>query len=417
MMPSTLPPTALAACLFASVAAAQTTWYVDVQAPAPGDGSLASPYANLSFALAQPTTVSGDTLVVAPGTYPSPIAILKGVTVRASGGPEVTRIRWVPPQSVAVGVSHAQASLEGFTIQGAEWPGGVGVQLANGAAARRCVMTGFTVASYGIEVDIDGVVDHCTVTGNWNGITSLGIQVSALGLSNSIVGGNANKDLFGAGTTLLATVDYCVGLDGDPVWLSNGTGNLPVDPQTLFPTFGDAHLAAGSPCIDAASPASPLDPDGSPADIGALPFEVAYAPGPKVYCTGKLHSQGCVADIGFQGQPSLSSAQPFLITATEAPAQQIGLLFYGFGPRAAPLWGGVHCIQPPTPRTTGQFSGGAAACSGSFAFDFNAWMQVHGDIEFVPGTAIFAQYWFRDAADPLGFGVGFTDALSFLIAP
>jgi len=41
---------------------------------------------------------------------------------------------------------------------------------------------------------------------------------------------------------------------------------------------GDFHLRYGSPCIDAGDPAMPHDPDGSIADIGALPYDPAFAP-------------------------------------------------------------------------------------------------------------------------------------------
>jgi hypothetical protein len=360
---------ALSPVLLAVTAGAQTTWYVDAQAQHPGDGSSSSPYASLSFAVSQATTVSGDTLQVAPGTYKGPVTVAKGVSVVSTHGPYQTRILWDGLNENTVGLHHPQALLKGFLVQGLDQGSApqTGVFLGQGAKLERCIVTGFVFpGGYGVAVD-DGVMDHCTVIGNSQAIVPVFAPFfpATLHLSNSIVDQTLHALVQG-------TVNYCADLGLDPKWSSIGVGNLPVDPQTLFASFGDMHLAAGSPCIDSASPASPLDPDGSPADIGALAFDAAYAPGPKVYCTGKLHSQGCVADIGFQGQPSLSSAQPFLITATEAPAQQIGLLFYGYGPRAAPLWGGLHCIQPPTPRTTGQFSGGAGPCTGSFSMDFQA---------------------------------------------
>ncbi len=51
-----------------------------------------------------------------------------------------------------------------------------------------------------------------------------------------------------------------------------GAGSISADP--LFRNFdrGDYHLLADSPCIDAGSPNSPRDPDGSRADIGAHSF-------------------------------------------------------------------------------------------------------------------------------------------------
>ena len=54
-----------------------------------------------------------------------------------------------------------------------------------------------------------------------------------------------------------------------------GTGNLDADPHFLDASAGDFRLASDSPCIDTGDPASPLDPDGTVADIGALPFTQA----------------------------------------------------------------------------------------------------------------------------------------------
>ena len=53
--------------------------------------------------------------------------------------------------------------------------------------------------------------------------------------------------------------------DGD-----NGTGNISVDPQFIFPSTGDFHLQPNSPCIDAGDPDTQYnDPDGSRNDMGA----------------------------------------------------------------------------------------------------------------------------------------------------
>ncbi|RJP82561.1 MAG: T9SS C-terminal target domain-containing protein [Candidatus Zixiibacteriota bacterium] len=52
-----------------------------------------------------------------------------------------------------------------------------------------------------------------------------------------------------------------------------GTGNITSNPMFVNPTLDDFHLQAGSPCVDAGDPGSPLDPDGSRADMGALYYD------------------------------------------------------------------------------------------------------------------------------------------------
>ncbi len=102
---------------------AQSTWYVDAAATAPGNGSLATPFASIQYAIEQSTTVSGDTLLVAPGTYAESLRffgksiVLKGVggaavTILQSGTNPHAAIRWIDGEG-------AGTRLEGFRVQGA----------------------------------------------------------------------------------------------------------------------------------------------------------------------------------------------------------------------------------------------------------------------------------------------------------
>jgi len=54
------------------------------------------------------------------------------------------------------------------------------------------------------------------------------------------------------------------------VSFSGGTGNITGNPQFVSPNNNDFHFLSSSPCVDTGDPNSPLDPDGSRADMGAL---------------------------------------------------------------------------------------------------------------------------------------------------
>ena len=58
-----------------------------------------------------------------------------------------------------------------------------------------------------------------------------------------------------------------------------GEGNIHDNPLFVDPDNGDYHLHPRSPCIDAGDPNSPLDPDGTRADMGALHFDQSSASG------------------------------------------------------------------------------------------------------------------------------------------
>ncbi len=402
------------ALVLAASAGAQTTWHVDVNADAPGNGTPASPYKSIKFAHDQPATLTGDTLLVAPGAYVENINIAKGVHIRATAGPTKTRILPKGPGDVVV-LTQRGAVLEGFTICGVFPSASIGVFLFEGTL-RRCVVSGMADGWAGIALEVtDGIVDQCTIIGNGLGLVGLTHFGGSVTMRNTIVWGNSQEDFSKGG--LLGSVSYSAGLDSDPYWYASGMGNLPGDPQTHFFANGSPRLLPGSPCIDAGDPASPLDPDGSRADIGAIPFDPSFVAGPVTYCTGKLNSNGCVAQIAASGQASLGGTSPFLVTASGVVPNSFGLLFYGYGPQAEPFMGGMHCVQPPTPRTAAQFSAGGAPCSGTFAFDFKAWIQGGADPLLVAGAEVFAQYWYRDPSDPLGFMVGLSDAVHFSIAP
>ena len=117
-----------ATLLLAASALAQTTWHVDASGTPPGTGTPGDPYTSVQHAIAQPTTVDGDTVLVAPGDYREDVDFLgKAIRVQSSHGPTVTFLRGdpqaTPPRSVVTFASGETASsvLRGFTVR--EGPG------------------------------------------------------------------------------------------------------------------------------------------------------------------------------------------------------------------------------------------------------------------------------------------------------
>lgn len=391
------------ATLLAAAASAQTTWYVDVNAVPPGSGAPESPYASIQYAIDQPTTVSGDTLLVAPGTYLEKLNVFKALTVKSSQGPLSTLL--APSGSgdgiVLGGIGHAR--LEGFTVIASTTV--AAVYVPEGTVRGCIVRDGSSIR--GIEC-VFAIIESTTIVNNNYGILGQPFNGS-ITVRNSIAWGNTTANVAAAGSTLSASYNAGFG--------SPANGNVPGDPGLWDLSKSDVHLRPGSPCIDAGDPASPPDPDGSPIDIGALTYDPEYAPGPSPYCTGKLNSQGCTPAIGAIGSASASSPAAFVVTASQEPPQIPGLLFYGFGPRAEPFQGGWHCVLPPTKRIGGQSSGGSGPCTGAFAFDMQSHIQSGADPALVPGALVYCQWWNRDPLDPAGFGTGLSDALYFGIAP
>jgi len=154
-------------------------------------------------------------------------------------------------------------------------------------------------------------------------------------------------------------------------------------------------------------------PTATPGEVRAF----SLVPAPATYCEAEVNSLGCTPTIGSTGAASVSSAQPFVVSASNLLNQKTGLVFYGFAPQQTPFAGGSSCIAPPRRRTPHQFSGGAALptqdCSGVVSLDFNAHIQSGVDPLLIAGRAVFAQVWSRDPADPSGTNL--SDALAFPI--
>jgi hypothetical protein len=384
---------------FLATAGAQTTWYVDGSVPGPGTGTAVDPYRSIHHASLQPTTVTGDTILVAPGVYVEKVGISKGITIKSAAGPLATVIRRdVSGTVVSIGSSsfNPLATIEGFTIV----MSGHGIAVhVNDGMIRRCIVVG-----EGLGVGLGAVdeirAEHCTVQGFEIGCTGV-VHGGEVKLANSIVTAN--------GTDLVDASHVYTWYNSSSYYGPSGLG-----PAGFFDGPGhDFHLLATSGCIDAGDPNAPLDPDGSRADMGALPYDPTYAPF-TIYCTAKTNSLGCTPAIGAVHNASLTSDRPFWINCSNQLNNRNGFLFYGFAPKSTPYQGGFLCVKSPTRRTQLQNSGGNAGpddCSGTFAFDFNALVRGGSDPLLQLGIEVFCQYWARDPA--ASFHTNRSDALHF----
>jgi hypothetical protein len=136
-----------------------------------------------------------------------------------------------------------------------------------------------------------------------------------------------------------------------------------------------------------------------------------------LYCTPKTTSSGCVPAITTAGSPSATAGVGFDITASQVGPGNVGIFFYSTsGPASQPFQGGLLCVGSPTTRTSPQNSGGAGACSGSYAIDFNAYIPTSNNAQLVPGAVVHGQFWFRDPPDPTS-GSGLSGGVTFTLCP
>ncbi|HIG86139.1 MAG TPA: hypothetical protein EYQ25_03765, partial [Planctomycetes bacterium] len=111
-----------------SVSFGQTNWQVDATiGGAGGSGTAADPYTSVQYAIDQPTTLDGDRLVLAAGTFAESAVISgKALRIRPAGGAVVT---WKPqgtdPALVVTGSTTVPVQVNGivFEAPGAAPPG------------------------------------------------------------------------------------------------------------------------------------------------------------------------------------------------------------------------------------------------------------------------------------------------------
>jgi hypothetical protein len=139
---------------------------------------------------------------------------------------------------------------------------------------------------------------------------------------------------------------------------------------------------------------------------------------PRGYCTAKVNSLGCTPTISHYGVPTYSGDDSFRIEAHQVLNDVPGMLVFGSGAAATPLFGGTVCVDGTLIRTAVQSSGGSsngADCSGQFRFPVSqASMLANG---WLAGTKVYAQCWSRDPGFAPPDNISLTAGLAFTVGP
>lgn len=129
----------------------------------------------------------------------------------------------------------------------------------------------------------------------------------------------------------------------------------------------------------------------------------------QAYCNATVNSTGEVAQLCATGSTSVS-ANDLVLTCTQMPANQFGILFYGANQASIPLGNGVLCVGGTLYRLPIGSSDGSGALSQ--ALDNTVPPQPSGQI--AAGQQWFFQCWFRDpAAGGSSFNLSNGRALTF----
>lgn len=127
---------------------------------------------------------------------------------------------------------------------------------------------------------------------------------------------------------------------------------------------------------------------------------VGFCPPPASFCSAKLSSLGTLPEIGYEGIPRVSD-NDFDINVTLAAPQKTALVFWGAMPANIPFQAGTLCVQSPQTRGAPKTTDVLGAATWNIDLSTKT-----------PGDAESYQVWFRDPAEPSGFGTGLSNGLT-----
>jgi parallel beta-helix repeat protein len=243
----------------------------------------------------------GDTVLVAPGSYPEQINFRgKGIVVISSGGPEVTFLNPSSTPVVSFVTSEpASAELSGFTLQSTGGSQHIRITsfaepLIQGNIFKNLTTNDVLIYSEGMHPRIVRNLFYNNSTG-W---ACIGIASGAADIINNTFNGNS-RGFYSNGSTVaknnIVTNSNQYGIYGsysnlsyNDVWNNNPnyesgavseTGSISQDPLFVNQGNQDFRLLITSPCINSGNPDPKYnDPDGSRNDMGAIPFRVNHVP-------------------------------------------------------------------------------------------------------------------------------------------
>lgn len=155
-----------AALLLAPLASGQNTWYVDDDGTPPGSGTIGDPYTKIQYAIAQPSTVSGDTILVRAGLYLEKLNLQgKDLQIRGVDGRDVTV---VDAGSTGTVVTMASGEGPGVVLEGLTLRNGIGIMRSSG------LVTGGGLYAVSAEALVsDCVIEDCGATDAGGGVFAL----------------------------------------------------------------------------------------------------------------------------------------------------------------------------------------------------------------------------------------------------
>jgi len=234
-------------------------------------------YSTITAALA--VANYGDTILVAPDTYPESIIMRAGVTLLSETGPEETIIARNEVDYLVYGAP--DAVIKGFTIadndNGEGFPGSGILSDGDNTTICYCIIKNNRGGIY-LNNNSQAIVYNNTIDNN--SLAGIYMQIEpAPEIYNNIISNGENgifrNTAHSLGDPFIQYNCYYengehFGYYGDPWIPEPGVGKLFGDPLFVGGLPFDYNLTTNSPCIDKGDPASPLDPDGTRADMGAL---------------------------------------------------------------------------------------------------------------------------------------------------